>query len=96
MGSKGNERAAERASKDTNRLKNQIQDLEIKLKKAISEKSALQSEKATLDREHRTAKASLEKLNKNAERAAAAEERRRQPILNELEETKAMLLALKV
>jgi len=91
VGSKGNERAAERASKDTNRLKNQIQDLEIKLKKAISEKSALQSEKATLDREHRTAKASLEKLNKNAERAAAAEERRRQPILNELEETKAKL-----
>jgi centromeric protein E len=90
-GSKGNERAAERAAKETTRLKNQIQDFETKLKKVVSEKSALQSEKAKLDRELRTAKASLEKLNKNAERAAQAEERRRQPIISELEETKTKL-----
>ena len=91
VGSKGNERAAERAAKDTNRLKNQIQDLETKLKKAVAEKSALQSEKAALDREHRSAKASLEKLNKNANRAAAVEERKRQPIVKELEDTKSKL-----
>ena len=91
VGSKGNERAAERAAKDTNRLKNQIQDLEMKLKKLVAEKSALQSEKAALDRELRATKASLEKINKTADRAAAAEERRRQPILNELEETKSKL-----
>lgn len=96
VGSKGNERAADRAAKDTNRLKSQIQDLETKLKKAISEKSALQSEKATLDREHRAAKASLEKLNKAVDRAAAAEERRRQPIVKELEETKSKLASAKV
>ena len=95
VGSKGNERAAERACKDTNRLKNQIQELETKLKKAIAAKSALQSEKAAMDREYRTAKACLEKLNKNAERAAAAEERRRQPIIRELEETNAKLMAVK-
>jgi centromeric protein E len=93
VGSKGNERAADRAAKDTNRLKSQILDLEVKLKKAISEKSALQSEKAMLDREYRTAKASLEKLNKTVERASAAEERRRQPIIKELEETKSKLIS---
>lgn len=92
VGSKGNERAVDRAARDTNRLKSQIQDLEIKLKKVISEKSALQSEKATLDREHRTAKTILEKLNKTVDRASAAEERRRQPIVKELEECKSNLV----
>jgi uncharacterized protein (DUF3084 family) len=85
IGSKGNEKAVERATKDSTRLKNQIKELETKLRKAIADKSSLQSDRATLEREHRTTKAQLERLSKNAEKAAALEERKRMPLVKELE-----------
>lgn len=94
IGSKGNEKAVERATKDSTRLKNQIKELETKLRKAIADKSSLQSDRATLEREHRTTKAQLERLSKNAEKAAALEERKRMPLVKELEETKEKLTAL--
>eukprot|EP00889_Picochlorum_renovo_P006018 jgi/Picre1/33048/NNA_008374.t1 len=96
IGSKGNEKAMERAAKDSTRLKTQIKEVETKLRKAIADKSSLQSEKATLEREHRTVKAQLERLSKNAEKAAALEERKRMPLVKELEETKQRLVALEV
>ena len=96
IGSKGNEKAMERAAKDSTRLKTQIKEVETKLRKAIADKSSLQSEKATLEREHRTIKAQLERLSKNAEKAAALEERKRMPLVKELEETKERLAALEV
>lgn len=68
MGSKGNEKAADRAQKDIDRLRNQVKDLEGKLRVAVQDKNNAQMEKAGVERELRQFKAQHEKLSKNMDK----------------------------
>ncbi|MBX9448646.1 MAG: hypothetical protein KL787_02525 [Taibaiella sp.] len=93
-GSKGTEKAADRAAKDTERLRNQIKDLEGKLRTAIADKNSAQMEKAAVDRELRGAKAQLDKLGKTVSRIAGVEERKRESVMQGFNQAKSRLATL--
>jgi len=90
-GSRGTEKAADRAAKDTERLRNQIKDLEGKLRTAVADKNSAQMEKAAVDRELRGAKAQLDKLGKSVSRIAGVEERKRESVMQGFNQAKSRL-----
>lgn len=67
-GSKGTERAADKAQKEMEKLRNQVKDLEGKLRAALADKNKAQLEKAGVERELRMAKTKEEKLSKNLDK----------------------------
>lgn len=93
-GSRGSEKAADRASKETERLKKQLKEAESKLRAAAAGRSSAQSEKAAIERELRTAKAQVEKLNKTVKRIGSVEERKREGMALELKEAREKISAM--
>eukprot|EP00890_Picochlorum_soloecismus_P005045 jgi/Picsp_1/5541/NSC_02900-R1_protein len=86
------DKSIEKASKECDRIRNQLKDAESKLKAEVVERSNAQSEKAATERELRTLKAKLEKVTKSLDRLSSIEEKKRQSLKADIDATKDELL----
>ena len=91
VGSKGTERAADKAVKETERMRTQIKDLEGKVRSAVADKNTAQMEKAALDRELGAARAQVDKLSKNMSKIAGVEERKRESVMQGFTQAKSRM-----
>ncbi|KFM22412.1 Centromere-associated protein E [Auxenochlorella protothecoides] len=91
QGSKGTEKASDRAQKEAEKLRSKVTELEAKLRAAVQDKNSAQNEKAAAERELKAMRSQAERLTKNMDKITGVEEKKRESIMVGFNQTKSRL-----